>query len=83
MENIKMKTLEQITKGIEFRIGKLEQQMLILEPQLETNPEIKPVYWSSYERHNELTALLTFIKNEGCGPKACGGCATPCSNKRE
>ena len=77
-----MKTIEQIIKGMEFRISRLETQMSQLEPMLETKPEIKQVYWSSYERHNELTALLLFIKNEGCGPKACGGCETPCSSKR-
>ena len=78
-----MKTLEQIIKGMEFRIARLEVQMTELEPLLETQPETKSVYWSSYERHNELSALLQFIKNEGCGPKACGGCNTPCSSKRE
>jgi hypothetical protein len=77
-----MKTLDQVIKGMEFRISRLEQQMTALEPKMETSPEVKQVYWSSYERHNELTALLQFIKNEGCGPKACGGCATPCSSKR-
>ena len=78
-----MKTIEQIIKGMEFRISRLELQMEQLEPMLEEKPEARQVYQSSYERHNELTALLQFIKNEGCGPKACGGCATPCSSKRE
>ena len=77
-----MKTIEQIIKGMEFRVARLETQMAQLEPMLEEKPETKQVYWSCYERHNELTALLQFIKNEGCGPKACGGCATPCSSKR-
>lgn len=77
-----MKTIEQVISGMEFRITRLEEQMTRLEPQIEANPEVKQIYWSSYERHNELTALLQFIKNEGCGPKACGGCATPCGSKR-
>lgn len=82
-ETQKTKTIEQIIRGMEFRINNLATQMAQLEPKLEENkPEIQRVYWSSYERHNELTALLQFIKSEGCGPKACGGCATPCSSKR-
>lgn len=77
-----MKTIEQVIKGIEFRLTALSLQMTKLEELFDTEPQAKVIYQSQYERHNELTALLTFIKNEGCGPKACGGCETPCSSKR-
>jgi len=77
-----MKTIEQTIKGIEHRLNSLSVQMGKLEELFETEPQAKAIYQSQYERHNELTALLTFIKNEGCGPKACGGCETPCGSKR-
>lgn len=77
-----MKTIEQVVKGIEFRIENLTLQMTKLETLLETEPAAKAILQSTSERHNELSALLTFIKSEGCGPKACGGCATPCGSKR-
>ena len=76
-----MKTIEQTIKGIEFRLQALSIQMIKLEELFETEPQAKTIYQSTYERHNELTALLTFIKNEGCGPKTCGSCETPCGKK--
>ncbi len=79
-----MKTLEQAIQGMEFRMTKLQEQMTTLEPQLDKRPEVTQIYWSAFERHNELQALLGFIKGEtACSTKAksCGGCATPCSAK--
>lgn len=80
-----MKTIEQVITGMEFRMTKLQEQMSKLEPQLDSRPEVTQIYWSHYERFNELQALLGFIKNEtACSTKAksCGGCATPCSAKK-
>lgn len=80
-----MRTNEQIAKAIKFRLDGLEKTMEMLEGPMQEKTELKQTYWSSYERHEELTALLNYVedKNEqtGCKPKACGDCKSPCGSK--
>jgi hypothetical protein len=85
-----MKTLEQVVKALEYRINMLEQTMDTVEKEMIEKEELKGVYWSSFERHEELSTLLTYIEgtNEqtGCGSTggksgSCKPCKNPCGAK--
>ena len=53
-----MKSLEDIKKGIEYRINKVEQYMDLLQKQ----DDFKNHYWEQYAIHSELCALLEWIQ---------------------
>lgn len=85
-----MKTIEQVTKAIKFRKGKLEEYMDLLETKMENDEALKVAYSQQFERHHELVALLSFIEetNEqtGCGTaksqqSSCNACPSACGSK--
>jgi hypothetical protein len=80
-----MRTKEEIIKAIQYRIKNLEKLMDDLEPLMSEKDELQSVYFDTYNRHEELSALMMFINKENmggsCPPKSCRGCKTPCSDK--
>lgn len=71
--------MEQVVSALEFRLKNLEETMDHVEKVMTEKEELKSVYWSSYERHEEISSLLNFIKDkQGCGSGGCTPCKTPC-----